>query len=322
VPHGWSYNPSAWTQRLPIIALALVGLYVSRYLAGYQLGHVDGVWEPFFGGDPGNPRNGTEEIITSDVAEAWPISDAGLGGITYLLEILTGAIGLKARWRTMPWLVIVFGLMVVPLSVTSLSFIIIQPIVIGTWGTLPLVGAAAMLIPYAIDELLASLQFLRRRARAGKDWLRILFTGGTEEHDPEAPRDAPDEFERPAGAVVRDMLVGGVSLPWNLAMSAVIAASLLFTRLTFGSSGPMADADHAIGLLVLTTISVAAAEPARAVRYLNMAFGAALLATPFMFEAGTAATVNSLACGIALVALSVRRGPIRQRYGAWSRLVV
>jgi nucleoside-diphosphate-sugar epimerase len=327
VPHGWSYNPSAWTQRVPIIALALVGLYVSRYLAGYQLGHVDGVWEPFFAGDPENARNGTEEIITSAVAEAWPISDAGIGGITYLLEILTGAIGLKARWRTMPWLVIVFGLLVVPLSVTSLTFIIIQPIVIGTWGTLPLIAAAAMLlqIPYAIDELLASVQFLRRRARAGKNWLRILFTGGTDERDPEAPQgpqEPLDEFERPPGAVARDMFGGGVSLPWNLAACAVIAVSLLFTRLTFGSTGAMADADHAIGLLALTTISIAVAEPARPVRYLNMLFGAALLATPFVFEAGTGATVNSLVCGIGLVALSIRRGPIRQRYGTWTPRIV
>mgnify|MGYP000459116669 FL=1 len=29
-PTGWGYNPSAWTQRLPIIALAFIGLYVSR----------------------------------------------------------------------------------------------------------------------------------------------------------------------------------------------------------------------------------------------------------------------------------------------------
>ena len=105
------------------------------------------------------------------MAEAWPVSDGGLGGITYILEILTGIIGLKARWRTMPWLVILFGLMIVPLSVTSISFVIIQPILIGTWGTLTLIGAAAMLlqIPYAIDELLASLQFLRRRVRAGQE---------------------------------------------------------------------------------------------------------------------------------------------------------
>jgi hypothetical protein len=34
------------------------------------------------------------------------------------------------------------------------------------------------------------------------------------------------------------------------------------------------------------------------------------------------ATVASLVCGVALVALSIRRGPIRERYGAWTRLIV
>ena len=43
VPPDWSYNPSDWTQRLPIIALAVLGLYVSRYLAAYQLGHISSV---------------------------------------------------------------------------------------------------------------------------------------------------------------------------------------------------------------------------------------------------------------------------------------
>jgi hypothetical protein len=321
VPPGWGYNPSAWTQRLPIIALALIGLYVSRYLAAYQLNLVDNVWEPFFHGSPTDPQNGTEEIITSHVAEAWPISDGGLGGITYILEILTGVIGLKARWRTMPWLVILFGLMIVPLSITSISFVIIQPIVIGTWGTLTLIGAAAMLlqIPYAIDELLASLQFLRRRAHAGMNWLRIFFVGDT---DVGEAKSAPDEFDRSPAAVVRDIFGGGVSLPWNLALSGLIAVSLLFTRLTFGSTGAMANADHVIGFLVLTTLSVAAAEPTRAVRYVNVLFGVALLATPFVFDAGTAATINSLACGIALIVLSRRRGAIRQSYGNWTRLLV
>ena len=66
VPPGWSYNPSEWTQRLPIIVLAIVGLYVSRYLAAYQLGYIPGVWDPFFAASsPLDPRNGTEDIITS-----------------------------------------------------------------------------------------------------------------------------------------------------------------------------------------------------------------------------------------------------------------
>src|SRR3546814_18645781 len=64
------------------------------------------------------PRNGTEEIITSYVSEAWPVSDAAVGGYTYALEILTGIIGSRMRWRSMPWLVLLFGLMITPLAIT------------------------------------------------------------------------------------------------------------------------------------------------------------------------------------------------------------
>ena len=53
-----------------------VGLYVSRYLAAYQLGYIPGVWDPFFAASsPLDPRNGTEDIITSWVSKAWPVSD-------------------------------------------------------------------------------------------------------------------------------------------------------------------------------------------------------------------------------------------------------
>ena len=119
-PTGWSFNPSSWLQRMPIIALAFVGLYFSRYLAAYQLEQVDGVWELFFEGDPQDPKNGTEEIVTSAVSEAWPVPDAGVGAVTYMLEIVTGAIGGVARWRTMPWLVLLFGIMIVPLGAVVL----------------------------------------------------------------------------------------------------------------------------------------------------------------------------------------------------------
>jgi hypothetical protein len=320
VPPGWSYNPSAWTQRLPIILLAIVGLEVSRWLAAYQLGHIDGVWEPFFAGSAADPRNGTEEIITSHVSEAWPVSDAAVGGYTYALEIVTGIVGSRARWRTMPWLVVLFGLMIAPLGVTSILFIVIQPIVIGTWSTLALIGAAAMLvqIPYSLDELLATLQFLRRRARTGKSWLRVLLFGDTDAGD---RGDGADEFDARPHAVFKEMWAGGVSLPWNLAAAAGIGLWLLFTRLTLGAEGAMANADHLVGALTLTVVSLATAEVARPLRYLLSPLGAALLVTPFLYGADTAATLASVICGLALAALSLRRGPIGQRYGTWQKLI-
>ena len=59
------------------------------------------MWEPFFAGGPA-PENGTEEIITSSVSQAWPVPDAGVGAVTYMLEVLTGLIGSARRWRPCP----------------------------------------------------------------------------------------------------------------------------------------------------------------------------------------------------------------------------
>ncbi|GEO17366.1 vitamin K epoxide reductase family protein [Microvirga aerophila] len=65
------------------------------------------------------------------MSKGFPIADAGLGAVTYILDILTGIIGDQRRWRTMPWLVLLFGLLIVPLGAVSVGFIIIQPTVIG-----------------------------------------------------------------------------------------------------------------------------------------------------------------------------------------------
>ncbi len=330
LPPGWSFNPSSWTQRIPVIALAFVGLFVSRYLAAYQMGHVNGIWEPFFAGSAANPLNGTEEIVTSSVSQAWPVPDAALGGYTYILEILTGIVGARTRWRTMPWLVLLFGLMIVPLGIVSVTFIIIQPIVIGTWSTLALIGAAAMLvqIPYSVDELVAVAMFLRRRVRAGHSLLRTFLFGDTDETAPAAPaahreHDRPrDEFDRPAHVVLADMASGGVNLPWNLAVALAIGVLLMCSRLTVGASGGIANADHVIGSLVLTVVALAAAEPLRALRFLLMPLGAALCIVPMVYGIGGVHLAIDIACGLALIGLSLRRGRIVQRYGRWSRFVV
>lgn len=321
VPPGWTFNPSAWTQRLPIILLAVFGLLFSRYLAAYQMGHIDGVWEPFFPGVASDPQNGTEEIITSSVSEAWPVPDAALGAYVYMVEILTGIVGSRARWRTMPWLVLLFGLLIVPLGIISISFIIIQPIVIGTWSTLALIGAAAMLIqiPYSVDELAASLSFIRRRVKAGKSFLRVLLFGDVDDGDRLTP--CEHEFDRRPLAIAKDMWAGGVALPWNLWLAGAIGLSFLFTRVTIGAEDGMADADHVLGSLVITVLAVSAAEVCRAARYALVPLGLGIAASPFVYGGDTLHIVVSLVSGLAVAALSFPRGPIKETYGSLDPLI-
>jgi hypothetical protein len=190
------------------------------------------------------------------------------------------------------------------------------------------VGGAAVLIqiPYSLDELLATAQFLRRRVRAGQPWLRVLFLGDTDELPAATDKlDAgadSDEFDRPPGAVLKSIVGGGVSLPWNLALAGLIGVSLLFTRVTLGAEGGLADAHHIIGCAVLTVVAIAAADVARPARALNALLGIGLMFAPLLFDANKLQFAVTLGLGLALVLLSVRRGPILERYGAWNRLLV
>src|SRR3546814_9468964 len=65
------------------------------------------------------------------------------------------------------------------LGVVSIYFIISQPIIIGTWSTLALIAALAMLImiPFALDEVIAMGQFLAWAKRRGKPLIRTFFQG-------------------------------------------------------------------------------------------------------------------------------------------------
>ncbi len=161
-PPGWSYNPSSWDQRIPIIVLALIGTGIATYLALYQLRIVPTVWEPFFG-------EGSKKILNSSVSKILPIPDAALGAISYLLDVVTGIVGGKRRWRTMPWIVIVFGLAVGPLGAVSITLVILQPVLFDAWCTLCLSSAIISLwmIGPAMDEMLASLQYVKRARQAG-----------------------------------------------------------------------------------------------------------------------------------------------------------
>ncbi len=174
IPPGWSVNPSTWRQRIPIIVLAVFGGAAATWLALYQQGIVHTIWEPFFG-------SGTTDVVRdsgfSQAFERFPIGDAGLGALGYLADALTGAIGGTKRWRTMPWIVIIFGAFVGPFGAISVMLTIFQPVLYDSFCTLCLfsgVVSLAMIGP-GVDELLASLQHLRREHRDGKSLWRVFW---------------------------------------------------------------------------------------------------------------------------------------------------
>lgn len=319
LPPGWDYNPSTWLQRIPIAALAVFGIILARYLAAYQLGHTASAWDPFFDAGPGN-ENGTEKIITSDMSKAWPVSDAGVGVTAYMLELLMAVMGDARRWRTMPWMVAGFGIVVVPLGAVSIFFIIAQPIVISTWCFLCLLQALAMLImmPYSLDELVAMGQFLKSERRRGKPFWRTFFKGDAMEG---ACPDTSAQFEGSASQMALRGLRGVRATP-SLTALCGIGLWLMFTRLIYGTEGALANSDHLMGSLLITVSVLAMAEVARTLRLLNVLIGLWLMAAPWLLEGGsTVAGVGSVVTGILVVVLSIPKGAIHYRYGNWNKLI-
>ncbi len=310
IPLGWSYNPSTWIQRAPILALALLSFFLARYMTAFQLGHISWVWDPIFG-------DGTVLVLGSDLSKSFPISDAGLGAFIYLVELLSGFMGDPRRWRTMPWMVALFGLMVVPLGIVSVVLIMLQPVIVGAWCTPCLLSALFMLIMVALslDEVIAMLQFLVQTRHAGKSVWRAFWLGGDALGDNLTPQ--RPETDHPS------QMFWGVTVPWNLLVSALLGAWLMIAPDVFQTQGQAADSDHILGALVVTVAIIAFAEVTRAARFINIALALGLIVLPWLLGGGTlAASLNDLIIGVLVIVLSIPPGKIKNTYHDWNPLIV
>lgn len=273
IPPGWSYNPSSPAQRAPIALLIFICWMVSRYLAAFELGYIHEAWDPFFG-------NGTEKVLTSNISRDFPVPDAGLGAFAYTLEFLSTCQGGKARWRTDPWLVLIFGILVIPVGFTSVCLIILQPLDVGTWCTLCLITAICMLvaIPFALDEVAAALQYLRKSK--GKPFFAILFKGG--ECDGAMKDENETQLDEPFSKIFKAALKG-ISFPWNLLLSAFLGILLMVVPWPFHEKGLMFDLDPIIGALVVVFSVISLSEIARKLRRMNLFLAFVLLVGTIVF---------------------------------------
>jgi hypothetical protein len=157
----WDYNPSAWSERIPICLFAAVGFGLSAYLALYEWRLITTVWDPVFG-------DGTRRVLESEVSHRlhrwFGIPDAAMGAVAYLGDAVLGLAGSTRRWQYRPWMVVLFGIDVIPLGGISAILVLLQAFVVGHWCFLCLVSAAIslILIYYAYDEVWSSLSYLRR----------------------------------------------------------------------------------------------------------------------------------------------------------------
>ena len=168
IPYGQKSNPSSWSKRIFLLILAVVGFLIALYLGLYQLHVFQNVWEPFFG-------NGTDAVVKSSFSRSLPIPDGLIGAFGYLCDIVLVSIGDNIRWKTKPWVVILYSILVAMMGLVSILLIIIQPLVLHTWCTLCLASAIlslSMVLP-VMHEFKASLQIIKREKGHETFWKAV-----------------------------------------------------------------------------------------------------------------------------------------------------
>lgn len=158
IPPGWSYNPSRWSERLPLVALACLGFCIACYISLYQWGTASSLWDPFFG------QASSFAVTHSKVAHILPFPDGTLGIPGYLCDIFFGAFGSIDRWRRMPWVVLCFAGTITGLAVVSTLLTITMGVMVHQWCTLCLGSASVSILVFSlgVGEVLATLQYLKR----------------------------------------------------------------------------------------------------------------------------------------------------------------
>lgn len=313
IPPGWSYNPSSWIRRWLGIALALTGFLLARYMTAFQLGLIDHVYDPFF-------AHGSEHVLHSALSKSFPVSDAGLGAVVYLLEMLGGFMGGRARWRAAPWAVVLFTLLVIPLGVTSMVLLVLQPILVGSWCGLCLIASVAVLIavPLAVHELVAVGQFLYVAKSQGKSLWSIFWRGGqiigAGQRDPD--RQNYSIWQKWVASVQ------GVNVPYTLFVQIALGICLLVRPDLFPSNHLLDNWDHILGALAVTVAAVACAEVTRMARFANVLTGLALIGvSAYIYAFSQNIFGLEFLIGVLLIVLSFPRGQVSETYGDWDEYV-
>lgn len=183
IPEPWWYNPSSWNQRFRVAAIAMIAVLISIYLGLYQWRFIDHIWDPIFGEQ-------SQKVLDSDVSHImreWIIiPDAILGALAYLGDVIFALAGCERRWQYRPWLVILFGIDVIPLGIVSSILVFMQGFVVKEWCFLCLVTAviSLVLVVLAYDEVLSSIIYLRRywkKTRSVSKFWKVFWGYASEE---------------------------------------------------------------------------------------------------------------------------------------------
>lgn len=155
-------SPSEHRERLPALLLAVVGLGTAIYLTLYQAGFLASVWDPFFGA-------GSERVLKSAFSRSLPVPDASLGAVGYLADLVLGASGGSHRWRSAPWLVLLFAVVAAGMAAGGATLLTVQALVVRSWCSLCITSAviSIAILLLSLREIAASWRYVQQERRRG-----------------------------------------------------------------------------------------------------------------------------------------------------------
>ena len=166
----------------------------------------------------------------------------------------------------------------------------------------------------AADEVIASIQLLRRAHRSGGGFWKTLWRG------PDAGQELPvNPVEKRPPSTAPSQRYSAV---WTLLPAGLLGGWLMAAPEVFAIGGAAAKNHYLSGALVATFSIVALAEVTRTARWLNCLLGLWLVLSPcFLSGGGVGSRALCAAVGVAVVALSIRRGKVRHHYGTFDSWV-
>ena len=304
IPLGWSFNPSRFSHRVPVIFFAVTCWFLARYLDGFELGYYRTPWDPFF-------KNGTMTVLSSKISRSFPIPDAGLGALAYSLEAILCWQGGEARWKKNPWLVLSFGVLALPLSIVSILLILSQPLIVGAWCFLCLCIAFLMLfiVLLAFPEVIATCQLLKREHSKGRSLFQVLFFGSTER-------------SRASQMGIKKRKTLGISLSWNQVLLLGLSILMIFYTSYRTISEPFIKSVAILAAFGVIFSTLSLAEVLKPIRFLNILIGISLCILPFVWiRSNVIDLVVSMLFGISFIVLSFYKVKIKEKYGDWDKFI-
>jgi uncharacterized membrane protein len=139
-----------------LIALALIGVVISAYLALFELGAISRAWDPVFGA-------GTEQVLRSAPARALPVPDALLGVLGYGTEVvLLVCLVVASSESVRRALTVALAAVAAVALLASIGLVGLQAGVVGAWCFLCL-ASAAVSCAIAFIAIPDGFEALRRR---------------------------------------------------------------------------------------------------------------------------------------------------------------